>query len=187
MKIAITGPGGSGKTTLLRALMQEELVKELKLAPLQEVTRTVRELGFPINEAGADETQLMITATHIQNVLAKDDYIVDRCLLDGFVYTEYLYLEGKVASYIAEFTWQLLKRHFKSYDAVFYIPNEFAVEADGVRSTEVDFQEKTSGLFKEALDRLEAAGVTKNVYRLSGSVESRTQQVLAVLKEKAAK
>lgn len=182
MKIAITGPQGSGKTTLLRplqTLIGRNLGIELDILP--EVTRTVKEQGFPINEAGADETQLMILATHIQNVLARDNYIVDRCILDGYVYTAYLCMQGDVADYIAEFAYELLKRYFQSYDIVFYIPNEFPLADDGVRSVDESFRIHIERLFIETLARLKAAGLTSNVVELYGSVDARLEVALAAV------
>ena len=173
MKIAITGPQGSGKTTLLKALTESLKERGVELSPLPEITRTVRELGFAINEDGDDETQLMITAAHIQNILAKDNYIVDRCLLDGYVYTAWLNRMGKVSDYIADFSFNLLKRYFTRYDVVFYIPNEFALEDDGIRSIDDGFRQGIANIFENTVDRLQMAGIGKQVITLTGSVEER--------------
>lgn len=184
MKVAITGPQGSGKTTLLKQLQPRLAELGLDLVALPEVTRTVKDLGFPINESGADETQLMILATHIQNVLAKDNYIVDRCLLDGYIYTQYLQNKGEVSEYVTEFFYQLLKRYFSSYDIVFYVPNEFPLEDDGVRSVAEEFRREISRLFEVTLSNFTFAVTAKNVVTLRGSVEARLQIALAAIEAK---
>lgn len=181
MKIAITGPQGSGKTTLLKALTESLKKRGVELSPLPEITRTVRELGFSINEAGDDETQLMITTAHIQNILSKDNYIVDRCLLDGYVYTAWLNRMRKVSDYIADFAYSLLKRYFSRYDVVFYIPNEFALEDDGVRSINDDFRQGIANIFENTVDRLRLAGLGETVVTLTGSVEERVNSAEAIL------
>lgn len=173
MKIAITGPQGSGKTTLLLKLKAALALADIEVKVLPEITRSIAEMGFPINESGEDETQLMILATHIQNALAKDDYIVDRCLLDGYVYSEFLFLQGKVSAYVAEYAYQILKRYFSKYDIVFYIPNEFALEDDGCRSTAEEFRSGIADIFESTLAKLKLAHLTDRVYELKGSVDDR--------------
>lgn len=185
MKIAITGPQGSGKTTLLRPL-QMHLARDLgiELDILPEVTRTVKEQGFPINEAGADETQLMILATHIQNVLAKDNYVVDRCILDGYIYSQYLQHKGEVSEYVTEFFYQMLKRYFKTYDVVFYIPNEFPLVDDGVRSTNDLFREEIARLFEVTLNNFTFAKTATNIVTLRGTVEERLKTAVEAVAAK---
>ena len=87
MKVSFTGTGCSGKSTLLN-LCKEYYGDEFKY--VTEVTRPIARKGFTINEKGGDETQNQIIQAHIENNKL-DDVIMDRCIVDGFIYTTWLY------------------------------------------------------------------------------------------------
>ena len=93
MKISFTGIQSSGKTTLLKKCKEHYGDKYIYV---DEVTRPALEKGLQINEQGGDETQMFIIQSHIDNAL-KENVIMDRCIIDGFLYTEYLYDIGKVS------------------------------------------------------------------------------------------
>jgi len=183
-RIAICGPHSSGKTTLLHALQMTEEFKGFKSLP--EVTRTIREHGVSINEMGDTDTQILIMAKHMQNILLEqDDFIVDRCLIDGFVYTMYLHTKGRVAEYVKDYAMQLMLNYVSRYDLIFYIPCEFAPVDDGVRSTGKEFHEDIVGGFTKIIDILmdenDCANVScgLNIVTLTGTVEERVAKAKA--------
>lgn len=180
MKIALTGPGGGGKTTLMNALSQTDEFGALKQLP--SVTRSIRERGFPINESGTEDTQLMIFLQHITNLMYEDDYLVDRCLLDAVVYTEALLTRD---SWLYRFGTHLIVRYIEMYDMLIYVPNEFEVEADGVRSTDAEFQSTIRDLFDTYVTI--SPYIKDRVITVSGTVEERVQQVLHALTKKQKK
>ena len=57
MKIGFMGVQGTGKSTIVNKLVEEGFCSSDKVAP--SIGRTRKEKGFPINEAGNDETQLL--------------------------------------------------------------------------------------------------------------------------------
>ena len=87
MKISFTGTGCSGKSTLLK-LCQEKYGDKFEY--VTEVTRPIARKGLTINEGGDDSTQRAIIDAHINNNRLKD-VIMDRCIIDGLVYTNWLY------------------------------------------------------------------------------------------------
>ena len=70
MRIGITGAQSVGKTTLLNALRSERMLSQYTVC--DEVTREIKEMGFDINEAGSDLTQILIMQKHIANVFMYD-------------------------------------------------------------------------------------------------------------------
>ena len=98
MRVSFTGAQSTGKTTLLNKC--KEVYKDYKF--VDEVTRYVKKTyDVKINEIGGTETQLYILAEHIKNHLRSDEnLILDRCILDGYVYTKYQVLNGKVSEQV---------------------------------------------------------------------------------------
>ena len=86
MKIAFTGAQSTGKTTLLQAVKSNEEFR-YKYEFIDEITRRMVKKGLKINEAGGNTTQLLIMNEHIKNLLYQN-VIMDRCVLDGVVYTD---------------------------------------------------------------------------------------------------
>lgn len=171
MKIAFSGPQGTGKTTLLKYLKGDEEFR-YKYKFIDEITRRVQKKGYTINEKGDnyDTTQLLIMNEHLSN-LFEGDVIMDRCMLDGLVYTNYLYWEGKVSFWIWEYARRLFYEYGSNYDYIFYLAPEFDLEDDGVRSINKEFRDSIENWF-EALIGTNSIPVI----RLTGSVEDRIKQ-----------
>ena len=175
MKIGITGAQSVGKTTLLNALRSEKLFSEhFKIC--DEVTRTVKGYGLPINEDGNDSTQRLIMNEHVVNVFLYDNMITDRTALDGLVYTTYLYKHAKVNQPTLTYTTNIFNRVWEKYDHVFYIEPEFDIVDDGVRSIDVVFRNEIADLFKTTIEK-------KNLtlHRVKGSVRNRVNTIMDIL------
>lgn len=174
LKIGLTGPHGSGKTTLLQDLKQTGRLPSIEFLP--EITRTLKNQGFSINESGSDKTQLLILSTHIQNLFTKSNFIVDRCLLDGLIYTLYLEKQGTVPSWIARYAEKLCTVYIKEYSHIFYIPAEFDLPLDGTRSPNPKFH----SFIKETFKRL-VYNYGGNVIEITGCREDRVNKILSKL------
>ena len=98
MLISFTGAQSSGKTTSLNHW--NDCRNHWNVVP--EVTRKLKRQGFEINDGGGDyiDTQTAILTDHLNNIFSYTntdmDTILDRCIIDGFIYTRYFRMEGKV-------------------------------------------------------------------------------------------
>ena len=135
MKISFTGTGCSGKSTLLK--MCQEYYGD-KFEYVTEVTRPIARKGLPINEDGGDETQRAIIDAHIKNNKL-DNVIMDRCIIDGYIYTQWLFNNQKVNEETYMYAWNTFNDIVHDLDIIFYCcPLE--MEDDGERSTNESFQ-----------------------------------------------
>jgi len=176
MKIAFTGAHGTGKTTLLNKLKHEPMFN-LEYEYIDEITRRMTKKGLKINEGGDDMTQLLIMNSHVSNIL-KDKSIMDRCALDGVVYTRCMYEKGQISDWVMDFAEKVHERLIGEYDYIFYLTPEFGVEDDGVRSVDVGFQRQILKLFEQYILECEVP-----VIHLTGSVENRIKQIKESINE----
>lgn len=147
MRISFTGTGCSGKSTLL------ELCREYygdRFQYVTEITRPIARKGLTINEQGGDDTQKAIIDAHLEyNEL--DDVIMDRCIVDGYIYTTWLFSKGKVSESVYAYAWNTLNEIVDNLDIIFHTaPVE--MKDDGVRSTSRNFQQDIHEMTMELLN-----------------------------------
>lgn len=174
IRIGITGAHSTGKTTLLNALRSEPAFADLDICT--EVTRDVRALGLEINEGGTDLTQRLIMNQHIVNIFMHPCMLTDRTSLDGLIYTEWLYKHGKVSKKTLEYAEKVFNQTIYEYDILFYLPVEFEIETDGVRSTDITFQREIAQEFNKFVNSW--ADSRPWIVPLSGSVRGRVQTAI---------
>lgn len=174
MRIGLSGAQSVGKTTLLSALRSEKIFNGFTIC--DEVTRRVASYGLPINEGGNSLTQKLIMHEHIVNVFMYDKMITDRTALDGLVYTEYLRINGKIKDDDYYHVRDIFQRVAPMYDYMFYIPPEFPIVDDGVRSTDNKFREEISYIFESKIKKYNL-----NVIRVTGSVRDRVTKVVEII------
>jgi nicotinamide riboside kinase len=182
--ISFTGPQSSGKTTLL------DKCKEMlqgKWYYIDEVTRWVkRKYNININEEGTNIDQMLMLNRHISNAMLPvskrnegyDGIILNRCLLDSVVYSDWLYSKDKIDRWMFIYGRQALKELQNKYDIIYYTDPNIPLEDDGVRSTNEGFRTMISGLFEEYMDEYELP-----IVRLEGSVEDRMCTMLDSINE----
>ena len=178
MKVSFTGTGCSGKSTLLK-LCQEKYGDKFEY--VTEVTRPIARKGLTINEGGDDSTQRAIIDAHIQNNRL-GNAIMDRCIIDGLVYTKWLYIKGKVDHHTMDYAYTNYINLIKDLDIVFHTEPVDMVD-DGERSTSTDFQSEIYKLFKQQLERLkyDRINFTGKIVNLEGSVEKRFNDIIMTL------
>ena len=175
MKIAFTGAQSTGKTTLLKELKRDPELS-LKYDFRDEITRRMQKKGLSINEGGNDITQLLIMNSHIKNSLI-DNVIMDRCALDGLVYTDWMSRKGKVQQWVLQYADNVFKMLIDRYDHIFYLVPEFDIEDDGVRSTDIDFRNEIVELFEKYIKAIDIP-----VIKLTGTVEQRLNKIKETIK-----
>ena len=176
MKIAFTGAQSTGKTTLLKELKRDPDLS-LKYDFRDEITRRMQKKGLSINEGGNDITQLLIMNSHIKNSLI-DNVIMDRCALDGLVYTDWMSRKGKVQQWVLQYADNVFKMLIDRYDHIFYLVPEFDIEDDGVRSTDIDFRNEIVELFEKYIKAIDIP-----VIKLTGTVEQRLNKIKETINE----
>jgi nicotinamide riboside kinase len=178
MLISFSGAQSTGKSTLLELWRQS--MPTWNFVP--EITRLVkREYNLPINEQGGDLTQIMIAAEHLRNAYIKRDQhtILDRCSLDGYIYTEWLYKKGKVSESTHKHVRYVFEQTYEKYNCIIYTsPEDVPVINDGVRSADVKFREEIIELF-EFYNTYIPKGV---LYKVNGSIEQRMNQINNIFK-----
>src|SRR5210317_785821 len=176
MKVSFTGAQSTGKTTLLEAVKSNEDFR-FKYEFIDEITRRMQKKGLKINEAGGNTTQLLIMNEHIKNLLY-ENAIMDRCTIDGVVYTHWLYKQNKVEKWVWEYSVNVFEHYVNRYDIIFYLKPEFDIVDDGVRSVDVTFRDEIVSRFERYLKSVNTPVVT-----LSGSVEERLNQFKETIKK----
>lgn len=186
MLISFSGAQSTGKTTLLKHLEECNDGDDLPFKFVPEVTRLVkRKYDLPINEDGTDVTQLLIIGEHLRNAYRSDSqgdysYILDRCALDGLVYTHWLCDKRKVGMNVYNFAEYIFSLTIQKYDVIFYTsPDDVKLEADGERSDNASFRNEIIELFERYIKTRDI-----NVVVLAGTVEERLQTIKATLAEK---
>jgi len=179
MKISFTGTGCSGKSTLLK--MCQDYYGD-KFQYITEVTRPLARKGLPINESGGDETQMAIIDAHIENNKL-DNVIMDRCIVDGYVYTNWLYGRDKVHDTTYTYAWETFNEIFENLDIIFYC-EPLSMKSDGERSTNTEFQKDIDDMMKYILFEDPWKNYNQKVIRLENkSVDKRFQDIKIAIKE----
>ena len=179
MKISFTGTGCSGKSTLL-AKCREYYGDKFEY--VTEVTRPIARKGLPINEDGGDETQRAIIDAHIENNKL-DNVIMDRCIVDGYVYTQWLFEKQKVSEETYSYAYATFNDIVDDLDIIFYCcPLE--IEDDGERSVNKNFQKDiatnmTLLLYQEPWSQ----PYKGTLITLEGDVDNRLEDIKIAIKE----
>ena len=173
MKIAFTGAQSTGKTTLLNEM--KDILPQYSF--IDEITRSIISHDVKINEDGTDKTQILIMNSHFRNSLIPDT-VMDRCALDGVVYTRYLYNRGQVTEEVMDYAEQVFDSIINSYNYIFYLVPEFDIVNDGVRSIDLDFRNQIVDLFNKYIEECEVP-----VIKLTGSLHERVTQIKEAIDE----
>lgn len=181
MLIGFTGAQCTGKSTLLNHCMQLDLTSDFKF--VEEVTRKVKRDGHQINLDGNDITQLFILNEHLNNHTKQGDWILDRCILDGYIYSSCLSRKGCVSDWVTKYACDLMMLLVDKLDVIFYTqPEDVPLIADGTRSVDLNFRQDIINRYEDLfaqdyywMDR---------VIRLYGSVEDRLDTIKETILKK---
>ena len=147
-KVGLCGSHSTGKTTLIQQLKKE-------MPRLNLVSEAARDCPYPINEKTNFRSQEWIFRTQVKRELdaALDDITIsDRTVYDQLAYIRYAYEEGN----ITYDEYMLLERYItkwgKTYDYIVYLPIEFSLEKDGIRSTDEFYRVAIDNHVKDILE-----------------------------------
>lgn len=183
VKINFVGAQGTGKTTLLEAARKDEYFKDFKFCT--EIVRDlVKKKNLSINESGNAKSQKVFFDAY-NKILNKDNYISDRCTIDVYAYTNYLFDykstndENEIQSLYKEILREksILKSLNKdSFGIIIYFPIEFELVDDGIRSLNSYFQEYIDQFIIDTLNEYQLP-----FYTIRGSVEQRLKQLKEII------
>lgn len=179
MLVSFTGAQCTGKTTLLKECKVLRRSDELFYGYefVDEVTRKIMKQGHDINLDGNNLTQLFILNEHLMNHTRSDQNVVlDRCILDGYVYTSCLARNGNVSRWMTDYALELLHLLIDKLDVIFYTqPEDVPLIGDGVRSVDINFRQDIINRYEDLFAQ-DYYWMDK-VIRLSGTVEDRMETI----------
>jgi nicotinamide riboside kinase len=146
IKVAFVGTHGTGKTTLTYQTAAEFRRRGHNAEVLKEVAR---ESPLPINERTTPDAQRWILfrqmALEIELGARSDVLVCDRSVLDNYAYLRRAFgEEGPLERFLVEW--------MRTYDEIVHVPmTETRIAADGVRSTDRDFQAEIDLVVRDLL------------------------------------
>lgn len=155
-KIAIIGTHSAGKTTLSYILASQKKKEGCSVKIIQEVARSC---PYPLNEGMTKEACLWIYHEHVKKELEAiqkfDTIICDRSALDSFMYAKAQNCFEEEDIYMA-LSLEAAINWMKTYDMIIYVePGSIDPRADGVRSTDKEFQSRVKKEFEKYITILD--------------------------------
>lgn len=185
MKLAFSGPQSSGKSTLINHLLQNFFKKEDYFL-IKGSARKLKDYGYGINEQGTDVSQVLLFNSYVDDLLIKpketvcQNYIYDRWLLDGLVYSDWSVSIGKNSPWVYDYGQLMFKKIYEEIDVVFYCDTEgVPVENDDYRNADEEYRNVIRAIFENYLK--EPIVKFKKLVWLKGSLQERTDQVLKII------
>jgi hypothetical protein len=110
--------------------------------------------------------------------------MLDRCILDGYVYTKYQVNQGKVKEDVLHAFNSVFNLLFDKLDYVFYTdPSDVKLVDDGERSVDFKFRDDIIVLFEDLITYKISPKNKEKIVRLKGSVEQRMKTIEKYLKQ----
>lgn len=185
MKLALTGAHGTGKTTLCRFLGEKTFAGH-PVAYCREVPRVIieqakedeffrRTNNSPLRQSLIFLYQLI---EEVKQARGAEFLICDRTVVDHLAYSSVLFPETTLTIEY-RVVLEAVRAWVSEYDAIFKLPIEFAVEDDGVRESDVKFQNEIDRKIDELYSLFDVSPVV-----VTGSVEQRADQINKSLSER---
>lgn len=185
LKVTFVGAHGTGKTTLVKALSEHITLLGIRCSITPEVPRIVCEnSGDPTffrrgNNSLLKQTVLLVGQPIYESSTPAGDASVllcDRAILDHWAYTRHSFMQELKSENILRPLDNLIAKHCRSYNFIFYVPIEFAPQDDGTRESDHEFQRAIDEEIRELLKTYKLA-----YHTINGTVPERVAQVMNVL------
>jgi len=168
MRVAFTGAQGTGKTTLLKALKE----KFPEYAMHDEIVRNLnKRYPMGISREGTDYTQAMISNEHL-NLAAYSFYnehnaFFDRCIVDSHSFAIDMYDRMFISENAILYSKHIFDTIFQyfPYDLIIYIPPTIKLVEDGVRDTDIEYQQTIDKIMKNQLEEIDKSRVCIHTLR----------------------
>lgn len=150
VRIGICGAHGTGKSTLARRLSNE-----LNIPLIEQVSRTVKGMGYRINKNSDVLSQVAIWLGQLHEQLEYEHFITDRTLIDHFSYASWLneHKEFGIDKHIINAMGNITSNIVQSqYSVIFYLPISWSLKANGIRSTDKRYQQEIDELILRYLN-----------------------------------
>lgn len=175
MRICFTGSQGTGKSTLLENIIERNEFKNYYRG--KNIQRLLNQnCQFPINKDTNVYSQSAISGHISGEVLLYSNYINDRSLIDTFAYSR---LSPNIPYDQKQLIENMYKDVLQKYDYIFYIPIEFDVEPDGIRSIDKLYQQKIDLEIQQVIQ-----DYNLKVISLTGTINDRLSKFLDTIKDK---
>jgi hypothetical protein len=109
---------------------------------------------------------------HYERALTDNNTVLDRCALDGLVYSSYLFEKNQISCEAYNITRSMFTNTIHKYKQIFYIKPELPLINDGQRSVNAEFYDGV----KQWFDRIISKHLVP-ITVISGSVEERVATI----------
>jgi len=179
IKIGLTGIHSSGKTTVFNELKRLEAFE--KFSFIDGPARKLKNEGININEAADDVAQVMLVNRTVEGIFKPGNTVSDRTLIDAMAYTECLFGMNKISKNVHDYVSLIFNQYINTYDVIFISKPEFNMVDDGVRSTDIEFYNKSNEAFEYYYEKCSEI-IPNKLIRLSGTVKNRVDIIINSLK-----
>lgn len=183
MVVCLTGAHSCGKSTLVEFFRGKEGFECIDSVTRSTISKEDRKVDGVEN---LDKAQYAIldnigkATTGIVKKNAEDPnkvYLLDRCVFDFIAYTRCFAKKGLVSQECLETVTNTLDKYWKYYDLVGYLPIEFPIVSDGVRSEDEELRAQVDREIRGQIlwDEIRAI-------ELNGSVLQRVESLLHAIR-----
>ena len=140
MRIAVSGSFSTGKTTLIKDFVSCTQNQDFKV--IEEVARTVIASGLELDKKATIDSYLFYINLQLTNERKYSKYknvISDRILIDLLSYIR-VNKDKSISIYLEHLLKEIIEIEKKYYDIFIYLPVEFEPVADGIRETNIVYQ-----------------------------------------------
>jgi nicotinamide riboside kinase len=176
MKLAVIGPQNTGKSTFVQDFLAAFPEYSTPSATYRDI---VRGKNLSINQLTSTDSQKYIRDFLYDQVIhADENTVLDRCVIDNYMYTLWAFKEGNTTIEFVEETKRIMIESLSYIDTYIFIPTTVAVKLvdDSLRDTTVSYVDTVNRFFIETLFELIDAYKIRVVV-ISGNREERIELI----------